>query len=204
MKIRAWHLVLEGGLHPCWGCRDALPSPALPLAQLSTHALASSLPSKVFFPFSPVFWGSQSYSVQYPVSLLLLKQFASSALTTPIPGSQLVAHWYCQSKKIMIWATARHGHHHTPTCMWDVFDASFELELLSFPHLQRLWWARWCKAACGVDGSLWPSLHLRTLALVHLSIWQQWMLLPDPFHPPQICPSPAPAAQPHLASPSQP
>lgn len=147
-----------------------MPSPALPLAQLSAYALASSLPSKVFFPFSPVFWGSQSYSVQYPVSLLLLKQFASSALTTPVPGSQLVAHWYCQSKKIMIWATARHGHHHTPTCMWDVFDASFELELLSFPHLQRLRWARWCKAACGVDGSLWPLLHLRTLALAHLSI----------------------------------
>ena len=118
------------------------------LCLLQSCLSPSSLPSKVFIPFSPVFWGSRSYSVQYPVSLLLMKQFASLALTTLIPGSQLVAHWCCQSKKITIWATARHRHRQTHTCMQDVFEPSFELELLLLPHLQRLWWARWCKAAC--------------------------------------------------------
>lgn len=100
MKIGAWYLVLKGGLHPCWGCRDAFPSPELPLAQLSARASAFSLPSNVFFLFLAVFWRSQTSSVQYPVSLLLTKQFASSALATLILGSQLVAHRYCQSKKV--------------------------------------------------------------------------------------------------------
>lgn len=61
---------------------------------------------------------------------------------------QLVVHWYCQRKKVTNWVTTRHRHCQIPTCMWDDFEPSFGPDFLLLPHLQRLWCAWWCKAAC--------------------------------------------------------
>lgn len=147
MKIKAQYLAAEGGLHLLWGCRFALPSPELAFTQLPARASASSASSKVLFPFSTVFRGSNINFI-HPVSFLMMKKSSSSALTTLIPGFQSVVHWYCQRKKLTNWITAKHRHCQIPTCIWEDFDPSFEPEFLSVPHLQRLWCAWWCKAVC--------------------------------------------------------
>lgn len=114
MKILE-HLVLEGWLQQQLRLQGYLSFSSIFSHPTLSMLLVSSLPSKNFFPFSPMFLGSWSSSVQFLVCLLLPRQFYT--LLSP-------------KKNIIIWATR-----HTPldTSMHEGYLWSLLWVLTTFP-----------------------------------------------------------------------